>query len=143
MPTKKESSTDWAMILAGIVSVGVLGGLAYLFTRDNESRLDQDEQFAPDQTRGSNIDSQEAATRANLAFTAMDMGGTDEVGLLLSLEGVNIAGLNLIYNKFGKRSGTFAFIPQNLYQWFRSDLSGSDLQDVRNLWASQGATPPF
>lgn len=143
MPANKQTSTDWTMIFAGIVSVGVLGGLAYLLTRDNESRLDQDEQFAPDQTRGSNIDSQEAATRANLAFTAMDMGGTDEVGLLLSLAGVNLAGLNLIYNKFGKRSGTFAFIPQNLYQWFRSDLSGSDLQDVRNLWASQGATPPF
>jgi len=100
------------------------------------------------------ITSGEATIIAQNLFTAMNRWGTDERAIIENLEKAKTAGdLYLITQKFGVKpydglglSDTFlsnqlAAVMKNLSGWLRSELSGSKLNKVKDIYESFGV--PF
>lgn len=68
--------------------------------------------------------------------------GTNEEKLKTSLNGLSDADLWLVYKFFGIRNFKpfleFSFFDNDLFGWYRAELSGKDLQDMKDIWNSTG-----
>jgi len=64
--------------------------------------------------------------------------GTDENLMFDSLNGFNSEDLRGVYKAFGVREQVVLFVPvfkADLFGWYQSELSGSDLQKMKAIWA--------
>jgi len=86
-------------------------------------------------------------TIAERQFNAMNMWGTDSDSLFSSLQGLTSSELVAVASAFGKRASTISLFPttqqsisfpRNLFEWYDSELGGSDLDRMRAIWASTG-----
>jgi len=86
-------------------------------------------------------------TIAERQFNAMNMWGTDSDTLFSSLQGLTSSELVAVASAFGKRASTISLFPttqqsisfpRNLFEWYDSELGGSDLDRMRAIWASTG-----
>lgn len=83
---------------------------------------------------------------AEIQYEAMNRAGTNEKKLFRSLKGLNRDDLLTVNMDFGLRArtilgGTVAISGRrNLMQWYRSELSGSDLQKMLKIWQKTGLT---
>ena len=78
---------------------------------------------------------------ANAQETAMGDIGTDELTLFRTLEGLNSEDLKTVFNEFGKRNYQFGMRggnvignTLNLFEWYNSELSGKELEKMREIW---------
>jgi hypothetical protein len=86
-------------------------------------------------------------TIAERQFNAMNAWGTDTDSLFSSLQGLTSSELVAVASAFGKRASTISLFPttqqsisfgRNLFEWYDSELSGSDLDRMRAIWAGTG-----
>ena len=144
MPQTKRKEIKWERIFAGL-GIGLSAfGLGYVIMKDRKKdELPFIERYTKSQIKNSNISGSQALRRANQLFTAMDGANWDNaVAVARPLNNVNASGLRLIVNKFGRRAGTYTFIPENLYQWFGGE-SEKTQKYARAIWKNRGLTPPF
>lgn len=80
---------------------------------------------------------------ADNQYWAMNRAGTDEAALFESLKNLNTEDLKAVYKAFGVRrptTGMYTNIPvgqaSDIVTWYVSELSGSDLADMRKIWAN-------
>lgn len=87
---------------------------------------------------------EEAQTIANRLYYAMADIGTNEDLLFDSLKNLTAQQLIMVYNAFGTRSYAFSGnwfglgYPLDLFGWFNQELSGNDLNNMKQLWAKTG-----
>lgn len=95
-------------------------------------------------TAGANITAQEAKQIAEAQLNAMDRFGTDTTSLFRTLQGVNAAGLRLIYAKFGRvkyaltGKATLMGYPLDLGGWYVRELDSKELNKMREVWKATG-----
>jgi hypothetical protein len=86
-------------------------------------------------------------TIAERQFNAMNAWGTDTTSLFASLQGLTPLELVAVASAFGKRASTISLFPttqqsisfsRNLFEWYDSELSGSDLSKMHAIWAATG-----
>jgi hypothetical protein len=84
---------------------------------------------------------------ADREFNAMNMYGTDTESLFSAVEGLTPAELVAVASKFGKRASTISLFPgtqqsisfpRTLTEWYDSELSGSDRDRMKAIWAGTG-----
>jgi len=97
-----------------------------------------------DGSKTSNIPDKEAETIAEIQYVAMKHLGTDENAIFDSLDGLNGAALKKVVEKFGSRDYQgFGSMPvlgrsKNLFQWYSEELSGKDLQKIKEIFKKSG-----
>ena len=84
---------------------------------------------------------QEAQTIADRLYFAMADIGTDENLLFSSLQNLSAQELIMVYNAYGTRSYAYSGswfgigYPLDLFGWFNKELSGNDLNRMKQIWA--------
>lgn len=86
-------------------------------------------------------------TIADREYNAMNMWGTDTDSLFAALQGLSPSELVAVASAFGKRASTISLFPgtqqsvsfqRNLFEWYDSELSGSDRDRMHSIWAVTG-----
>lgn len=128
-----------------IVTVLIIGAVAFLVWKFR-GIFSQSEKLSNPFSTLSLLRSKSKAeldTIADIQEMAMGDNGTDEDTLFNSLEGLNKYDLKELLNSFGKRKylslfGTkgYSFTGTNisLMEWYLNELSGKDLQRMRDIW---------
>ena len=84
---------------------------------------------------------------ADREFNAMNMWGTDTESLFSAVEGLSPKELIAVASKFGKRASTVSLFPgtqqsvsfpRSITEWYDSELSGSDRDRMKAIWAGTG-----
>ena len=84
---------------------------------------------------------------ADREYNAMNQWGTDTESLFSALEGLTPSELVAVASKFGKRASTISLFPgtqqsvsfpRSLTEWYDSELSGSDRERMKAIWALTG-----
>lgn len=84
---------------------------------------------------------------ADRQFNAMNAWGTDTDALFGSLQGLSPAELTAVASAFGRRASTISLfpstqqsisMPRNIFEWYDAELSGSDVQRMKAIWAATG-----
>jgi hypothetical protein len=114
--------------IANITDKGLGGGLSQITrvpTNDGSTQ--------------SNINETQAIALAQGQYSAMAYAGVNFSQMYNALLPVNGKGLQLVAQKFGtKEKGTIWKEDYTLFQWYNDELSGTQLQKMRDLWYKSG-----
>ncbi|MGR3221386.1 MAG: hypothetical protein ACUZ8H_16440 [Candidatus Anammoxibacter sp.] len=153
MNVKKIVSPENLLLLA------VIGGAIYFINKivqdsdllKRQHELDKDSQLKPqsggDVTPDGKSKKLDQATINSIAarqLSAMDRPGTDEETLYSTLSGLSANSLRRVFNAFKKVpyfwwGGSILFkTDQDLFGWYRSELSGKDLKKMQSIWDKTG-----
>lgn len=101
---------------------------------------------AADGSMKSSITLQQAIQIAKQQFDAMNRGGTYNVTIFKSLEGLDGKSLQMVWDAFGKPSyfmigkSPFSWLgtPLDLGGWYVEELGGKDIEKMRQIWKKAG-----
>jgi len=77
-------------------------------------------------------------------YNAMEGFGTNETILFDTLDNLNGDDLKMVFMDFGLRapgsrvSGLWKYDRGNIFTWYNAELSGSDLEKMREVWKKSG-----
>lgn len=147
-----------AAISVGLIGLFVVRPIIKVLTKDKQTEdfekgvQEVIKKAASDGTVTTTITALEAKSIADRLEIAMRSSGTDEDALFQALGNLNGKDLQLVYANFGLRS-YFPFTgestadwmtkfgwgqKQDLFGWFDEELGGSDLSQMKSLWAKSG-----
>ena len=122
-------------------SLAIAGGLIFLAIK--LGKLFQKKETSPDLTfpGGGGLTTTEANMIGQRLYQAMSSFGTDETTLFAELENRTASQLVAIYNAYGTPyyflygGDPYFGAPLDLFGWFNEELSGTDLNRMKQIWA--------